>query len=580
MTEIVSGHEVAALPAVVAAVAVGLATASGEYAAATLAAIYALLGIGYIPAFGRLGLLSFAQAAFFGLGAYGVALLAAWFGLPFFLAVPAALIAPILLAIILSLSLTRLDAPWFPLVTLAAAHVLWLVATGLEPLRMAAPDLPQPDIALAVIAWVLAVLGALLVWRIAGSTYGALVNIARDNRLAADAAGVDTRRLCTEAFILSAVYGGLAGALFAQSSGTASADAFGLPVMIVCLAATVIGGRRLVGGTIAGAVLVALLPVFLGMSDRWTPLLWSAATLAALALLPDGIFGTLDRVLVRRQPRAPPGALPIPPRKAERIAGPLLAARGITRRFGGIVAVDNVSLALQPGEILGLIGPNGSGKTTLINALSGFSPGSTGRVFMAGRDVTGAAPHAVARAGLARSFQTPQLADRVTALDNVAVSRLARAGAGFASVLAHGRAETMLARARAEAMSCLTAVGLADLAGTMAGDLSSAERRRVEIARALALDPLVVAFDEPSAGLDTAERETLARVLLSLAARGLGLIVVEHDVAFLRGIAQRLACLDAGRLIAIGPTEAVIADPKVAAAYLGAPPASPREQRR
>jgi branched-chain amino acid transport system permease protein len=285
----------------------------------------------------------------------------------------------------------------------------------------------------------------------------------------------------------------------------------------------------------------------------------------------EGIVGALQRRYAPVAALVPPAPQPVPPRKSMRVAGPLLAARGITRRFGGIVAVDNLSLALQPGEILGLIGPNGSGKTTLVNALSGLSSAQTGRVYLAGRDVTSIPPHAVARAGLARTFETAQLADNITVLDNVAAARAVAAGVELRTILRRADADIAFARARAEAMTCLATVGLTAAAAEPAGSLSFADRRRLEVARALALNPLVVALDEPAAGLGAEDRQHLADLLRGLAQRGLGLIVVEHDVAFLRGIATRLACLDAGRLIAIGTPEAVIADPKVVAAYLGGP---------
>jgi branched-chain amino acid transport system permease protein len=568
---------VVAPPALAAAALAVHAIASGSDGGrvATLAGIYALLVVGYQFVFGRLGALSLGQSAFFGLGAYVTARLATTFDLPFLITFPAAILLPAAFAGVIAAPVLRLKSHYFPLVTLGLAQLLLFGALSSGPIgdipgvELAGLPIPR-GAALAAFVWVVTIVAALLAWRLSVTLFGRFAEIARDNPLAASAVGIDAGRLGVAAFMLSAGYAGAAGALCAHMSGEATPDAFGLPVMVACLSMAVVGGRYHVSGAIVGAILLVLLSEAAGLG-RYAPILWGVALLIAVIVASEGIVGALQRRYAPVAALVPPAPQPVPPRKSMRVAGPLLAARGITRRFGGIVAVDNLSLALQPGEILGLIGPNGSGKTTLVNALSGLSSAQTGRVYLAGRDVTSIPPHAVARAGLARTFETAQLADNITVLDNVAAARAVAAGVELRTILRRADADIAFARARAEAMTCLATVGLTAAAAEPAGSLSFADRRRLEVARALALNPLVVALDEPAAGLGAEDRQHLADLLRGLAQRGLGLIVVEHDVAFLRGIATRLACLDAGRLIAIGTPEAVIADPKVVAAYLGGP---------
>jgi branched-chain amino acid transport system permease protein len=568
---------IVAPPALAAAALAVTALVSGTDGArvATVAGIYALLVIGYQFVFGRLGALSLGQSAFFGLGAYVTARLATAFDLPFLITFPAAILLPAAFAGVIATPVLRLKSHYFPLVTLGLAQLLLFGALSSGPIGgvpgVEIGGLPIPrGAALATLVWAVTVLAGLLAWRLSVTLFGRFAEIARDNPLAASAVGIDAGRLGVAAFMLSAGYAGAAGALCAHMSGEATPDAFGLPVMVACLSMAVVGGRHHVSGAIVGAILLVLLSEASGLG-RYAPILWGVALLIAVMVAPQGIVGALQRRYAPVASLVPPAPQPVPPRKSIRVAGPLLAARGITRRFGGIVAVDNLSLALQPGEILGLIGPNGSGKTTLVNALSGLSSAQTGRVYLAGHDVTSIPPHAVARAGLARTFETAQLAESISVLDNVAAARAMAAGVDLRAILRRADADIAFARARAEAMTCIATVGLTAAAAAPAGSLSFADRRRLEVARALALNPLVVALDEPAAGLSAEDRAHLADLLRGLARRGLGLIVVEHDVAFLRGIATRLACLDAGRLIAIGTPEAVIADPKVVAAYLGGP---------
>ena len=231
----------------------------------------------------------------------------------------------------------------------------------------------------------------------------------------------------------------------------------------------------------------------------------------------------------------------------------MLRVDAVSRSFGGVRALDRVSLAVAPGEVVGLIGPNGSGKTTLLNVVTGLFRAEAGRVTLAGVEITRALPHAIARRGLGRSFQAPSLVPEMSVLDAVAVAR----GTG------------PWRQRRAEAMGVLALMELEALAARPCASLPEPARRLLEIARALALAPHVLLLDEPAAGLSAAEQATLAARLRGLAERGLGLLVVEHNMPFLAGLADRLVCLDAGRVIAEGVPALVQADPRVAAAYLG-----------
>ena len=247
----------------------------------------------------------------------------------------------------------------------------------------------------------------------------------------------------------------------------------------------------------------------------------------------------------------------------------LLAAQGVTKHFSGLTALDDVSLAVEPGEIVGLIGPNGAGKTTLFNVLYGVIPPDQGRVTFAGHDVSSLPVHRRARLGIGRTFQRIELFSGMTVRDHLLVAeRARRADGGLLRDLLGRSAPTEDERSRAAATLAL--LGLDDVAERPVESLSLGRGRLVELGRALMIEPKVLLLDEPSSGLDHHETEEMAGVLGEICAdRGTAILLVEHDVAMVRQVTSRLYVLDFGQLIAEGPTAEVIGDTKVRQAYLG-----------
>ena len=547
--------------------------------------ISAIIATGLVVLTGVAGMTSFAQASLMGIGAYATAVLSTNYGLSPWLGLPAALMASLVVALAMGAVTLRLSGHYLALGTIAwSVSLYYLYAnldilgrndgiSGIPPLSIAGWRLI--DIRASAVVIGLGLVGAMLTTRhLLDSRWGRAMRALRGGAVAAASVGVELGQARMLAFVYAAVLAGFAGWLFAHLQRAVNPTPFGLVAGIQYLLMAVVGGAAHLPGALLGAILVVLvnnalqdwLPHLVGPGVNAETVVFGLALVLMLQAAPTGLWPLLARKSKPRHHDVTAAALPRTLMPAQ--GGVALQAINLQRRFGGLVAVADLSFTLYQGELLGLIGPNGAGKSTSFNLLSGVTQPNHGRVELGGRDMTGSSPQDMARCGIARSFQHAKLVQSLTVIENVALgTHLRGAASPVAAVLRRDRAEE--ARIFAEAAIQLERCGLADLADASATELALGQQRIVEIARALAAGPSVLLLDEPAAGLRHAEKQALAALLRQLRAEGMAILLVEHDMEFVMSLADRLVVMDFGTVIAEGRPQDVRRNPAVIEAYLG-----------
>jgi branched-chain amino acid transport system permease protein len=546
--------------------------------------IAAIIAVGLVVLTGVSGMTSFAQASLMGFGAYASALLSASYGLSPWLGLPVSLLAAGVAALAMGAVMLRLSGHYLALGTIAWSVSLYYLFANLDLLGRNDGISGIPPLALfgwklidvrasAMVIGVGLVASMVASLHLLDSRWGRALRSLRGGAVAAASMGVELGRARMLAFFYAALLAGFAGWLFAHLQRAVNPTPFGLVAGIQYLLMAVIGGAAHLPGALLGAALVVLvnnflqdaLPHLVGSGVNAETIVFGLALVLMLQAAPTGLWPLLAR---KPRPRHHDALSTLPARAVAAPGTAMLAARGLRRQFGGLVAVADLSFTLHAGELLGLIGPNGAGKSTSFNLISGVDLADAGRVELAGDDVTGQSAPEMARRGLARSFQHARLVASLSVIENVALGAHLRGHCGpLSAILRRDRAEE--ARIFAEAARQLARVGLAELADQPATSLALGQQRIVEIARALCLDPSVLLLDEPAAGLRHGEKQELAALLRQLRAEGMAILLVEHDMEFVMSLADRLVVMDFGTIIAEGAPEQVRNDPAVIEAYLG-----------
>ena len=539
--------------------------------------VWAVMGLAWNLLSGYSGFVSFGHAAFFGLGAYFVALTQIHWGLSPWLGIPCAALVGALAGLVVGIPTFRLRGHYFALAMLAYPLALLYVFEWLGYQELALPMQREHAFAYMqfenhrIYVWLALALmiGAMVLTSLVErSRFGMSLVAIREDEAAAEAAGIRTLAWKLRAITLSGALAGAAGGFYAVVLLVVTPPAvFGMLVSAQALIVAMFGGVGTLWGPVIGAVVLVPLSEFLhaklgNVIPGIQGVVYGVAIVAVILLAPEGVFWKVRDIVLRRRAQKAPIAVPTNvmaaalPARTKNPDGPIVfEVRNASKAFGGLKAVRDISIQVKHGEILGIIGPNGAGKTTLFNLLNGFIRPDQGQILLEGKDIVGWRPYEICAAGVGRTFQVVRPFRRMSVLENVMVGAYVNA------------ASDSLARAVAE--QALAQVGLQGEAQQLAGALTNKQLRLLEIARALAGKPRLLLLDETLAGLGAGEVEEVIAVVRKLAAQGITIVIIEHTMQAMVRLVDRFVVLNEGALLAEGLPEDITRDTAVIDAYLG-----------
>ena len=573
------------------------------------AGIWLMLALGLNVVCGFAGLLDLGYVVFWGIGGYVYALLSSghWgIHLPFFVSMPISVIGAVLLGLLVSAATLRVSGDYLGIVTLAFLQIFRLLLLNLDrPINITGGpngiiDVDYPTIlgfklksieSGYYLIWIFALLIILFSMRLKNSRMGRSWEAIREDELASKGMGVNTVFMKILAFVTGAGIAGIVGALFASWQGGIFPNNFDFAQLNTIYCMLIIGGIGNIRGVVAGALVLAVLPEFLRDYGDWRMIGYGLMLVILIAIRPQGLLGDIhfinflkkrfgkknqdrSRIEIAEEPFTDHLEYQKPKTPISGVGEKVvLSLNNITMQFGGLTAVSNLNLSVKEGEIVSLIGPNGAGKTTVFNVITGIYAPTTGHVTLNGEEITGLKPNKIVEKGIARTFQTLRLYNKMSVLDNVKVGRVCRTKNNLAGIMFRAprtiREEAEVEQDAKENLSLFGSQLLSKM-HLQAGDLSYADRRRLEIVRALATGAKIILLDEPSAGMNPQETREIGTFIKRLRDDyGISFLVIEHKLNFVKTLSDHVNVLDYGKKIAEGHYDEVANDPYVVEAYLG-----------
>ncbi len=507
------------------------------------------------------GQVSIGHAAFYGIGAYTSAILTVNLGLPLWAGLIAAVLVVAIVSFVIAVPTVRLHGHYLVMATLGFNIIVSIVLNQWESLTggpsgfAGIEPVVATDRGFFLLCWAVLVLVLWLTLGFQKTIKGKTFKAIRQNEIAVESCGINVNACKVSAFVLSALYAGISGYLYAHYTTFISPKTFNIFRSLQWVTMSVLGGMGNIVGGVIGTFILTALPELLHSLEEWHVFFYGLVLISCLVFFPQGLVPFIERSFAasRKNCRKSTVSQPCPITILKMVDEPAkkdsIIVRDISVNFGGLQVLNGVNATFKPGKIHGIIGPNGAGKTTLFNVICGFIKIDSGSVFLGDKDITNLPPHVISRLGIGRTFQNSQIFPELTVFDHLLV--------------AHKKGDSNFL------MNILHFFGLSDLAFVKAEELSLFEIKRLEMARLLATSPSYIFLDEPCAGLNRDEKGRIAEYIGRLRKHGITVILIDHHMDFVMNVASHIVVLHQGFVIACGTPQEVRNHPDVIKAYLG-----------
>ena len=566
---------------------------AGQYYARyiTVMFITIIVSIGYNISSGYGGLVHFASAAMYAAGAYGAAVMMFRYDMPFSVGILVGILAACFVSLFVSIPAFRVSGHYLALISLGLVEIVQKILVEWKGVTAGPAGMYIPTVSIfgSPLTWMgkyyliftVLIIGLIVQRSISKSYLGRAFLSIKNDAIAATSAGVNVKLYMVLAILISGIFAGAAGALYAGYSGYISPDTFGFDYTVYILLVVVIGGSGTLAGPIVGAIILMVLPELFKTSPDIKLFFYGLLLIVITILMPDGIMGKLKKYLAAFNKEKVPASNDVKKHfdldsysLDEKSTGHkseyILELNALSKYFGGLAAVSDLNLKIKPGEIYSLIGPNGAGKSTTINMITGMDRATTGDVIFGNQNLKPIEPYKISGMGISRTFQHVRLFSKMTVLENVMVGKhLAFRYGIVGTLLRTPKMHHQEALNKGRALAYLDTIGLLDKAYEEASSLSYGQQKLLDLARALSMEPKLLLLDEPCAGLNEAEINYFANLIKRIRNSGITILLIEHHMKLVMDISDRIVVLEYGKKIAEGNPKEIQNNSVVREAYLG-----------